>query len=90
MKCMMTIILCVLLIACQTSIEGDWVSLEGSTELTFKDNVVTFFGVEGTYELTKDTLILTFATSVLEYGYELNADSMILYLKHGQLILKRK
>ena len=89
MKKFVLICLCLMLIGCNPDVSGNWLDTESQTELSFEDDTVMFFGIEGSYDLKNNKIMMTFDTMTLEYEYDIKNDQLILYLGEDELILER-
>jgi len=89
MKKVFLLCICLFLIGCSPNLNGRWVNPDGLTEITFSEENVNFFDVEGTYKTKGNKLILVFESMSLEYEYELNGDELILFIDEDELHLER-
>ncbi len=88
---MIIIFMTLFLSACSTeTLEGTWIAKEGLTEITFEEDRIQFFGIQGTYNLSEDKLILDLEGTTLIYPYKLSKDYLFIWLEDSELILIRE
>jgi len=88
-KKIMLLLVVLLLVGCTNDITGTWVDKNGLVEMTFEEENVTFFGVEGTYKVKATKIEMTLGSEVIEFKYELKDDKLILFLEDSNLVLER-
>ncbi|MCH4886895.1 hypothetical protein EZV73_04915 [Acidaminobacter sp. JC074] len=88
-KKMILLLLLLMLVGCTNDITGTWIDKNGLVEMTFEDEKVVFFGVEGTYKAGASKIEMTLGTEVVKFKYKLEDDKLILFLEDSDLVLER-
>lgn len=90
MKKIILLLICLLLAGCSQDLKGTWENPGGDTVINFDDETVSFFGVDGSYEVSGDELNMHLGSKILTFQFEIKEDELILYLEDGKLILERQ
>jgi len=84
------ILLTFLLVGCGSDISGTWVDKNDIVEITFDQDKVVFFDVEGSYKIRGSKIKMELGLETVEYKFELNEDQLILFIEETELILERQ
>lgn len=91
MNRLLILCLCFLLVGC-TSVDltGTWYDPNGETEITFEENIVYFLGIQGTYTIDGDVLVMTLEDQELSFKFEIKNELLILFYNDSKITLERK